>query len=592
MAGWPHDEEQNALTPAEQQLHRHLLADGAAWRRRAEPTLPSPGAFVSRAQQRLDRERAQSSAVSPTDAMVTPDALNHHDTHTLTEYTEHSRVGLPANRPVETQRADSPKGLYRMSSTQTIPPPATPHPARRRFAGGLAGAVALVIVALLAATLAYALHTRQNTSAATTHHTAKATPTVAPTALPTQPPAPTSVRTPYNQPGGFEIAPSDPQIVYLTTYANYSNPQSGVILRSNDGGRTFTQLPTPPTILGSGTQFTVAVSPLDANHVFAMVTNSPLVIGTNCPPGTASENRADGATGYSQLTELSAPSCLQSFYSLDGGQSWSVLNLPYGGGLGNAESSSQVDIGTIQAQGSRLYALGGLGFNSRYTNNIIQHLLTSADGGASWQVADAKLPGSICDFAATPTGSTLYAVVYPGFASFNGNCGGNMSGLVLSLWRSDNAGVSWGKMYTFSDLTKTAEYGMRVAENGTLYIDWPESPPTGNPATVNELIVSQDDGHSFTRLPLKGLSAHYNNLYLAGTLSDGSVLIADQVNPINFGQGQGEFYAWRPGDTSLRKVSRLFPNPAVAVVVIPHDAKDTIYLVQYNGVISHFTISA
>ncbi|HLY32398.1 MAG TPA: hypothetical protein VKQ36_15320, partial [Ktedonobacterales bacterium] len=493
-----------------------------------------------------------------------------------------------ANKGKNTQ-----KGTHSMSvstSRSEIPAPVSLHPPRRRFAGLVASAATLLIVALLAATLAYALHARQNTPASQNHHNST------PVATATQPPAPITI-TPHTPiQGSIVLSPSDPQIVYLTTNFNKQTPnQEGEILRSSDGGKTYTQLPTPPTTLTSGPQFSIIVSPFNADHVIATASAYQ-----TCPAAGAPPNRTPHSTQLSQLTQLSGVGpCSQGFYSNDGGQTWLALNMPFAGGVLGATSAEEVFTGIVQAQGSRLYSLAGISSN----NNVLTQLsgiriVGSSDDGVSWHAVDTGLRGTVCDFAAAPTGSTLYAIMYPGIGVPNANCVAT-NGQALTLWRSEDAGAGWTKVFTFTaemqpqNYAETLELGMRVAANGVLYINMPALDQSGQPdLSPTAIMVSQDGGRTFTRSPATGAPAMPYFQNPEGTLSDGSVLIESIQGQTPSNDGQGTLYAWHPGETSWWQVSRRFPNPIFAVMVIPHDGKDTIYLAQSSGQISHFTISA
>ncbi|HLY30995.1 MAG TPA: hypothetical protein VKQ36_08195, partial [Ktedonobacterales bacterium] len=256
MAGWPDDAENDALTSDEQRLHRQLLADGVDWRRGAKPLLPEVGAFVTRARQRLDRERASVSQAATASPLLTGVAQS-----TLsTDRPDPSRATQVSASPEQTVQATSarrapPKGTYRVST----PIPVTPHPPRRRFAGLAGLAAALIVVALIAVVLSRALAARQNGPSHQGHHSIQTIGTPIPTATPGG--------SSSSSPISAAIAPSDPQIVYKT------NAAETTIERSSNGGRTYTPVMTPPTTLQSA-QFSVVISPLDANHVFATATGA------------------------------------------------------------------------------------------------------------------------------------------------------------------------------------------------------------------------------------------------------------------------------------------------------------------------------
>ena len=90
-------------------------------------------------------------------------------------------------------------------------------------------------------------------------------------------------------------------------------------------------------------------------------------------------------------------------------------------------------------------------------------LVASDDGGATWKLIDSALVRSgntiVCDFAAAPTGTTIYATTSPG------SCGGMGTFPTITLWRSDNGGQSWPAAQ-FATCQHRAENGMVVSSPG------------------------------------------------------------------------------------------------------------------------------
>jgi hypothetical protein len=72
---------------------------------------------------------------------------------------------------------------------------------------------------------------------------------------------------------GIEIARSDPQVIYLTTYTTTSAGSDPVLVRSSDGGQTWT--PTDlTTSVGSGIVRILAVDPADSDLVYLRFTGA------------------------------------------------------------------------------------------------------------------------------------------------------------------------------------------------------------------------------------------------------------------------------------------------------------------------------
>jgi hypothetical protein len=122
---------------------------------------------------------------------------------------------------------------------------------------------------------------------------------------------------------GVEIPRSDPQVIYLTTVASNSTGYDPILLRSANGGQSFTPVDLVAP-LGSAIVRILAVDPADANVVYLRVI------------GSASETLAvtrDG--GVSFATPLTIPNgALSAFARLASGTVLvgALVNLPGGGG--------------------------------------------------------------------------------------------------------------------------------------------------------------------------------------------------------------------------------------------------------------------
>jgi len=533
-------------------LQGRLSAAGASWRRDVDARLAQASAFTLRLRQQIEGERARQTNANRADSTAHP--------------SPRAAISMispaPPNALPNTQRANARKGLRSLSTPTDTTPSVTPTPPRRRFAGSIAAAMALLIVAALAVVLARGgLTSRQGNQ---THHSATANPTqpVGPTATP--------VRVYYGGPFvQVAIAPSNPQVVYAV------NAAGNAITRSSDGGASYSALPLPHTTTMPYPQFFVVVSPLNANQVIATATGL-------CQQGNSQQN------GNTQLAEAfsGGASCGQSFSSADGGQTWSLLSLPFPGVIASpvtwhiSTSVLNLTTDTLQAQGSRLYAADGPSdSNALFTGS--ERLIVSSDGGASWQSASNGLGVNVCDFAPAPTGAAVYAITAPAGCSVHN---GSLS--PLDLWRSDNAGASWTQV---SALPTPNNLGMFVTANGDLYINLPKSTDvTPYIATSPDaLIVSHDGGQSFTRSPLAGAPAAASFSGPAGELSDGSILT---VSYDTTGEGSMTFYAWRAGQLAWHKVSQTYTRYITDVVVASANGTDVVYLADVHGQIVHFTI--
>lgn len=524
-----------------------LTAESKNWRRTMDAQIPAAPAFVARMRQFLTEEEAMPAVRD--DAVMISESPPHPAT---------AEAVYKVNREVNVQKGPP------VMSTPTSTPPTSPFPTdpvtsslpRRGFTGFAAGAAALIIVALLAATFAFTLHGRQHTPGSA----ARPTVTTAKTAAPGMTPTPVTQNMATYDYRPLVVAPSNPQIVYNVV-------QHGAQLaRSSDGGATFHPIATPPTSL-TGAIFTIMVSPLDANHIFAAAYTS------------ACQGQGDPQRGAQELAfTSSASSCTQDFFSADGGQTWSALALPFTGvigtidGLLRAGSLSYGEHAVFYAQGSRLFAAAGAasveGF-ILYTPGV--HLVMSSDGGASWQLADNGLSASICDFAAAPSGATVYAITSPGCGHVNASAPS-----ARTLWRSDDAGGAWTQVGT---LPTSYDVGILLAPSGALYI---------NASQLGRLktLVSLDGGRSFTQSPTTGLPSAGTLTGPIGVLSDGSVVMESITGAYT---APSALYAWRSGQSSWRRIGPQYNTMIVWAVIVPHGGVDTLIVTDVQNTISRFT---
>lgn len=449
----------------------------------------------------------------------------------------------------------------------------------RAFAGA---AAATIVVGLLAALLAHNASQRGTGASASATSTSSIPPT--PSAIGT----PSGKQSDYLQPGELPVvAPSNPQIVYRVVK---NAPQ-----RSTDGGKTYSALPKPKTDITPIDDVWIAVSPLDPARVFLTVSGQKN--GQGClPPQLPNGSQAShGGTLFSGYTD-----CSEQFYSSNSGQSWTRLHLPGGDvmgstnlfhigmGLGPYQASAYV----FQAQGTRLYASAGFATGGgSIIGSFGARLLTSVDGGATWSLVDQPIFNAglnTCDFAASPTGSTIYAAV------MNQSCG-NEGMPTMSLWRSDNAGESWSKV---GDLSSPADAGMVVAASGALYILEPavqtQSHSVSFTMTPQYALVSLNKGVSFTGAPSAGLP---NDAALSGpfgVLSDGSVIYWAREVQRQGDQTAGKvgLYVWKAGMASWELVTSSPADMPSAVIVTPQaGGGDILTITDLSGRITTVTDS-
>ncbi|HET9111665.1 MAG TPA: sialidase family protein [Ktedonobacterales bacterium] len=534
-------DERASLPPDLLPIHDRLSGDGARWRWRA----PN-GADLG------DWTRATLFAASDDD----------------TANDARGRLRLSERRlELDTQRLPihGPKGpIHDMTMT--------------RIRGFIGAAAAILVVGLIALLLTHAAN-RGGTGVGSG---------ATPTPLPPTPSGPTS-----QQPGQFKqpdqlpvVAPGDHQVVYKIA--------NGALLRSSDGGKTWASEALPKTDLTSVASMSLAVSPLDASHIFVTMggqNNNQPCMPPNSPYPTIAMHGGVLASGY-------VP-CAEQYVSIDGGHTWTKPTLPAKGVLGglNMMRTVQGPYGdqsyAIQAQGSRLYA--ALAFDDMSGSLIDSpavRLIASDDGGQTWRFVDAGLATTnryICDFGAAPTSSVVYAVTGDGACN-------NESVPTLSLWRSGNGGQSWTHVRTlpiptenpgFTNPPKAAESGLVVGPNGELYMYLPtveaQSHSISTQTSPSDVMVSLDGGATFTSAPTTGLPGKPWITGPFAILADGSVIFGVSApSGQNAAQGAsvGVLYTWKHGASSWTKISGSFPAGIAAVTISPADTASTSQVVS------------
>ncbi len=396
------------------------------------------------------------------------------------------------------------------------------------------------------------------------------------TATPTIPPTPAATPQPdlsYRLP---VIAPSNPQIVYRMMLASGSAVQL-VLQRSADGGASWHNFALPAQ--SNGPQPTIFVSPLDAQKVFVSLGGT--LVNNTCMP-------RQGAGSYSTLSSGNNVCGLQ-YLSQDGGAHWTQLHFPSNDVLGGFGIGFWVDsrsgVYSLQVQDTRLYSALGPWVSNPYGSgtSTSPQIVTSDDGGVTWQVMDNGLPlttDSLCDAAPAPTGSTVFALL-----SSTSSCAGKP----LTLWRSDDAGAHWAQV---TQLKNDVPIGMAVVSSGNaaqplLYLNTGSgSCPSGayisfSPASgicggaPTDLQVSADGGKTWHAAPTQGYPDQKRNPgQPQGVLSDGSVLFL--VN--------NQFYSWKAGAAAWQQVGpSISGNFQYALVTSASSGQQTLWVVTSQG---------
>ena len=379
-----------------------------------------------------------------------------------------------------------------------------------------------------------------------------------------------------------QIAPSNPQVVYQLAQASASAALT--LKRSADGGKTWKAFAVPAGSSADDFKPGIVVNPLNAQFVYLTAN------------GTRSDNGCSAATTYSGQSSLSGGQniCDVQYLSQDGGAHWSVLQLPLPDALGDTSMFgwpsplTSYSLSVFHVQGTRLYsALGPYTENGAVLAATAARLVTSTDGGLTWQLIDADVADGtgVCDYAPDPASSTLFAIT-----SENCSSPGVSS---LTLWRSDDAGAHWTQV---GDLPNNADLGMILVSRGAgqqplLYIDMaqmtgggayavdfsgPQAGGGGIDFSPTNLQVSADGGQTWQSAPVNGFpDAKGTPGKPLGILGDGSVLFVVQSQ-----SGAASFYTWKSGDASWHKVGPTVQAIRYAFVTAPNAAgKQTLYAV-------------
>ncbi len=513
------------LPPELEPLHRRLLDDGALWRAR----LPS----TERLEQRLK---------------------------SLAQQERRARLAAPARKLPDRFRL-----IHRMKGKQDM------------LRGRLKTALAVATIATVVVLFVVLFHGFIAGRGAQTGQPSNTS--ASPSSRPGQF---TSYAGLSNLKGLPEIAPSNPQVVYLLTTDSSDQLK---LARTENEGKSWQTFALPAGKASDQFPPTFFVSPLDAHTVF-------LTVGGTRSGSTCVVSRALGS-----YTTLSGGGnlCALQYVSKDGGAHWSQVQFPASGIVGDTiildEAIGQVNENNVlRPQGNRLYAaFGPYSQYNQLEGEAGARLVVSNDGGSTWQFIDNGLTGAgyICDIVPVPAGSTVFAIT----SDISCSAGGGES---LTLWRSDNAGADWSQV---GPLPGNTDQGMVAVSDGNggqplLYINAPTRqgggylastrPRTGNGALVEspaDLQVSIDGGKTWHSAPTQGFpDASANPGLPLGVLSDGSVVFAAIVGQP--GSPAPAFYAWKSGDASWRKLTPNLPAALLsALVTSAADGKQTLWIV-------------
>lgn len=354
------------------------------------------------------------------------------------------------------------------------------------------------------------------------------------------------------------FAPGNPNVVYELLPPKAASTQV-VLWRSADGGKTWKQLAVPGGKTTDSVQPTLLVSPLDSDMIFLTIDSGK----HSNEPGCSLSQASAGTVGAFVSHSAGSFDCSLQYYSADGGAHWNLVQLAGdqsrgSGALGylpttSANMTFTTFTGPV-AQGTRLYAMQGQSSVNGQTTGLRVRLVTSTDGGKTWQYADSALAAQglqLTDYTTTPGGSTVFAVT---------ESSGGIQGSDF-LWRSDDAGADWtqvGPLPGTEAMPGIDEASLLAVDGGAgtqpvLYVNIDDSYVVGDhvitvPPAPTNLHVSLDGGKTWQRVTQKGLPVNDTCLATLGTLSNGSALTACP---------SGDVFAWKAGDAGWHKVTSL-----------------------------------
>ena len=320
--------------------------------------------------------------------------------------------------------------------------------------------------------------------------------------------------------GAIAVAPSDPNIIYVSSGEGLARPDVSVgdgIYKSVDAGKTWTHLG-----LRNGQGIPgLAVDPRDPNRVFAAVLGHPF--GANEQRGI--------------------------YLSTDGGQNWTKV-------LGKNENVGGSDVQIDPANPDVVYAglwdvrLAPWEDGNQYSD-AVGGLFKSTDGGKAWKQLSNGLPKNIIQvdvaIAASQT-SRLYATV-------GSKREGDAPGSEMGIYRSDDAGENWQR------ITTDTRPALRIG-GGDLPV--PKVDPKNPDVVYTASIVtmkSSDGGKTW--LSLRGAPGgdDYQNLWINPNDPKTILLTSDQgaLVTVNGGKTWSSWYNQATGQLYHVQTSYSYP---------------------------------
>jgi len=302
--------------------------------------------------------------------------------------------------------------------------------------------------------------------------------------------------------GAVAVAPSDPNIIYVSSGEGLARPDLAVgngIYKSTDAGKTWTHLGLRD---GQGIP-ALAVDPRDPNRVFAAVLGHPY--GPNEQRGI--------------------------FLSIDGGQNWQKI-LYKSDGIGGSDVEIDTSNPDIVYASMWELRLGPWEDGNEYQGSG-GGLFKSVDGGKTWLPLTNGLPKGVIQIQVAIAPSQPSRV----YAAVASEREGNATGNDVGIYRSDDRGENWQR------ITTDPRPAIRIG-GGDLPV--PRVDPKNPDIVYSASIVtmkSSDGGKTWMSLRGAPGGDDYQNLWINPEFPNIILLVSDQGALVTVNGGK-TFSSW------------------------------------------------